>query len=104
MFVALFAVRGAFPLDLLNKWNRTHRFGRLFLDKAGPEQEFLVLSLDMSVAGGVSPTYLRAQVEIWDSLVQQLVPWLREELSKITTPTIAPTSDATATPVPSAVS
>jgi hypothetical protein len=93
VFIALFAVHGTFPLDLLNKWNRTHRFGRLFLDKAGPEQEFLALSLDVPVAGGVSPLHLRGQIEIWDSLLQQLVPWLREEVSKIA-PTIATASDA----------
>jgi hypothetical protein len=101
VFVALFAVRGTFPLELLNKWNRTHRFGRLFLDKVGPDQEFLVLSFDVSVAGGVTPLHLRGQIEIWDSLVQQLIPWLREELSKIA-PTIDTPSDAAGTSTSSA--
>jgi hypothetical protein len=93
VFVALFAVRGTFPLDLVDKWNRTHRFGRLFLDRVGPDQEFLVLAFDVSVAGGVTALYLRGQIEIWDRLVQQLVPWLREELSKIA-PTIDTAPDA----------
>ena len=88
VFVVLFTVQGAFPADLLNLWNRTHRFGRLYLDKTIPGREFLVLSLDVSVVGGVTTDYLRHKLVIWDSLVRQLVPWLREELGKI-----APTID-----------
>ncbi|HWV51677.1 YbjN domain-containing protein [Pseudorhodoplanes sp.] len=83
VFVVLFTVQGAFPVDLLNRWNQTHRFGRLFLDKTNPERQFLVMTLDVSVAGGVTSASLRHQLAIWDSLVQQLVPWLREELGKI---------------------
>jgi hypothetical protein len=94
--VGLFAIRGTLPLDLLNRWNRTHRFGRLFLDTAAPGQEFLVFCVDVSVAGGVTPAQLRRQIEIWDGLVQQLVPWLREEIGKIA-PTIDTTSAAPAT-------
>lgn len=82
-FVALLAVQGTLPLDLVNRWNCTRRFGRLFLDQSIPGQDFLVLSMDVSFAGGVTLQQLRAQIEIWDSLLQQLVPWLREELSKI---------------------
>lgn len=82
-FVALFAVKGTLPLELLNNWNRSHRFGRLFLDRPVAGQEFLVFSLDASIAGGVAPIHLRSQVEIWDGLVQQLIPWLRDELSKV---------------------
>jgi hypothetical protein len=82
-FVALLAVQGTLPLDLVNRWNCTRRFGRLFLDQSIPGQDFLVLSLDVSFVGGVSQQQLRAQIEIWDSLLQQLVPWLRDELSKI---------------------
>lgn len=82
-FVALLAVQGALPLDLVNRWNCTRRFGRLFLDQSIPGQDFLVLSMDVSFVGGVSQRHLRAQIEIWDSLLQQLVPWLREELAKI---------------------
>jgi hypothetical protein len=82
-FVALFAVRGTLPLDLVNGWNKSRRFGRLFLDQPVPGQEFLVFCLDVSVAGGVTPRQLRSQIELWDGLVQQLIPWLREELSKI---------------------
>lgn len=92
-FVALFGVRGALPLDLVNRWNRSHRFGRLFLDAVAPGQEFLVFTVDISFAGGVTQAQLRGQVEIWDGLIQQLIPWLREEVSKI-----APTVDTSSAP------
>lgn len=91
--VALFAVRGTVPFELLNTWNRTRRYGRLFLDRPVPEQEFLVFCCDVSVLGGVTPAQLRAQIEIGDGLMQQLVPWLREELAKIA-PSVAPPRDA----------
>ena len=77
-FTAVLQVQGELPLDLVNRWNATRRFARLQLS-----QPFLVLSLDVSVAGGVAPTHLRAQIEIWDHLVQQLIAYLREELQKL---------------------
>ncbi len=76
--VALLQVQGDLPLDLINRWNATRRFARLQLS-----QPLLVLSLDISVAGGVAPNHIRAQIEIWDHLVQQLIAYLREELSRI---------------------
>jgi hypothetical protein len=82
-FVVLFAVQGNLPLDLINNWNRARRFGRLFLDTPVPNQTFLVFCQDVSVAGGVTPVHLRGQIEIWDGLLQQFVPWLREEIAKI---------------------
>lgn len=81
-FVTLFAVRGTLPMELMNSWNRGRRFGRLFVDE--PAQTFLVFCMDVAVAGGVTRDQLRAQIEIWDGLVQQLVPWLREEIAKLT--------------------
>ncbi|MCK9917689.1 YbjN domain-containing protein [Microbacteriaceae bacterium K1510] len=95
-FVALLAVQGTLPLDLINRWNCTRRFGRLFLDQTIPGQDFLVLSMDSSFAGGVSVQQMRVQVEIWDSLLQQFVPWLREELSKIAPKIDAVTAAASA--------
>ncbi|WP_127078956.1 YbjN domain-containing protein [Rhodomicrobium lacus] len=82
-FLVLFAVQGTLPLDLVNDWNRSRRFGRLFLDTPAPGQTFLVFCQDLSVAGGITPVHLRSQIEIWDGLVQQFVPWLRAEVAKI---------------------
>jgi hypothetical protein len=89
-FTAVLQVQGELPLDLVNRWNATRRFARLQLS-----QQFLVLSLDVSVAGGVMPDHLRAHVEIWDRLVQELIGYLREEIRELSaksgaTPPVAP--------------
>lgn len=86
-FVALFAVRGAFPEKLLNDWNKSRRFGRLFLDQPAPDHDFLILGMDVVLAGGVSESYLRVQIEIWDALVHQLGGWLRLALPTAVEPT-----------------
>jgi hypothetical protein len=77
-FTAILQVQGELPLELVNRWNTTRRFARLQLS-----QQFLVLCLDVSVAGGVMPNHLRAQIEIWDRLVQELIGYLREELRQL---------------------
>ena len=74
---AVIQIQGELSLDIVNRWNAARRFGRLQLS-----QNFLMLCLDVSVAGGVSPQYLRAQIEIWDRLIQELIAYLREELQK----------------------
>jgi hypothetical protein len=105
-FIAALQVQGELPLDIVNRWNVTRRFGRLQLS-----QPFLILSHDVSVAGGVAQNHLRAQIEIWDHLLQQLISFLREELPKIAGPnatesrtaeaalTIAPESDRKGEPI-----
>ncbi|MBB4380749.1 YbjN domain-containing protein [Bradyrhizobium sp. SBR1B] len=75
---AVLQVQGELPPDLVNRWNATRRFARLQLS-----QQFLVLSLDVSVAGGVTADHLRAQIDIWDRLVQELIVYLRDELREL---------------------
>jgi hypothetical protein len=41
-------------------------------------QNFLVLDMDVVMFGGVTASHLRAQIEIWDRLIQELVPFLRD--------------------------
>jgi hypothetical protein len=77
-FVGVLQVQGELPLDIVNRWNSSRRFARLHLS-----HPFLMLVLDVTVAGGVSQNYLRAQIEIWDQLLQQLIVYLRDELPKI---------------------
>jgi hypothetical protein len=77
-FTAVLQVQGDLQLDPVNRWNATRRFARLQFSAP-----FLVLSLDVSVAGGVTTNHLRTQVEIWDHLIQQLIVYLREELPKL---------------------
>jgi hypothetical protein len=77
-FTAVLQVQGELPLELVNRWNATRRFARLQLS-----QQFLVFCLDVSVAGGVMPNHLRAQIEIWDRLVQELIGYLRDEMRQL---------------------
>jgi hypothetical protein len=78
-FVAILQVQGELPLDVVNQWNVTRRFARLQLSPP-----FLVLTLDLSAAGGVTPAHLRANIEIWDRLLQDLIGYLREALRTLT--------------------
>jgi hypothetical protein len=79
-FTAVLQIQGELPLDLVNRWNATRRFARLQLS-----QQFLVFTQDVSVAGGVMPNHLRAQIEVWDRLVQELIAYLRDELRQLAT-------------------
>ena len=83
VLVAIFNIVGEMPLAPVNAWNSTRRFGRLQIDASLPNQNFLVLCMDLAVGGGVTAQYLRNQIGIWDGLVQQLVPWLRDALARI---------------------
>ncbi|UFZ03335.1 YbjN domain-containing protein [Bradyrhizobium ontarionense] len=91
--IAVLHVQGEMPLDLVNRWNATRRFARLQFSPP-----FLALSLDISVAGGVSPTHVRGQIEIWDQLVQQLVSFLREEIAALAKPKQADDAQTATTP------
>ena len=77
---AVLQVQGELPLEPVNRWNATRRFARLQLS-----HPFLVLCMDISATGGVTSDHLRAQIEIWDRLVQELIAHLREELAKLAT-------------------
>ncbi|KRC70119.1 hypothetical protein D3C85_376660 [compost metagenome] len=65
-------VQGELPAGLAERWNVEKRFARLSVQGA-----FLVLELDVIVAGGVSETYLRATTELWDRLLQEFLLFLR---------------------------
>ncbi|GGY04437.1 YbjN domain-containing protein [Paludibacterium paludis] len=66
-------VQGDLPSDLADNWNLGKRFARLTRQSG-----FLVLEMDVVVAGGVSETYLRATTELWDRLLQELILFLRD--------------------------
>ncbi|QVQ27005.1 YbjN domain-containing protein [Achromobacter deleyi] len=69
-------VQGELPAGLAERWNVEKRFARLTVQGA-----FLVLELDVIVAGGVSETYLRATTELWDRLLQEFLLFLRANAS-----------------------
>jgi hypothetical protein len=75
--MAMFQVQGELPPTLVDTWNNTRRFARLHVDRG-----FLILDQDLLVAGGVTAIHLRALIEIWDRLVQELVPYLRDQLTQ----------------------
>jgi hypothetical protein len=80
-FVAALQTQGNLPLEVVNRWNATRRFARLQLIDAGAA--FLMFTMDVSVAGGVTPAYLRTQIETWDRLAQDLVSYLRDEMRRL---------------------
>lgn len=69
-------VQGDVPAGLAERWNVEKRFARLTLQGV-----FLVLELDVIVAGGVSESYLRATTELWDRLLQEFLLFLRANAS-----------------------
>jgi hypothetical protein len=65
-------VQGEVPTELVARWNESKRFARL--THQGP---FLVLEMDVVVAGGVTEQQLRVHTEIWDRLLQEFLLFLR---------------------------
>jgi Putative bacterial sensory transduction regulator len=72
MLTAGLRVPGELPFDLVNRWNSTKRFARLYLTR-----DYLVLAMDVVVLGGVSQAHLAAQLELWSRLLQELSSYLR---------------------------
>jgi hypothetical protein len=99
-FVAVLGVQGEIPLALLNDWNNSRRFARLRW-----VQNLVVLDMDISALGGLTQAHLQAQIGIWDQLVQDMVPYLRNAFIRIAgaagapqgTAVIAPPADTAAT-------
>ncbi|PKU24900.1 YbjN domain-containing protein [Telmatospirillum siberiense] len=98
-FRTAFQVRGELPLALVNGWNATHRFARLQLaGGSGAPDGWLIFDMDVVGLGGVTSGNLRAHVEIWDRLLQELLAWLRAELPKLAkaAPVAEPAAEASA--------
>lgn len=66
-------VQGEVPAQLVPGWNQSRRFARMWL-----QGNFLVLEMDVTVAGGVTADHLRAQIGLWDRLLQELLLHLRQ--------------------------
>ena len=71
-YLTVIKIEGDFPADRVNEWNRTKRFARLH--KNG---EFLVLDMDVVAVAGVTERHLRATLDLWERLLQELMPFLR---------------------------
>lgn len=83
------SLRGALSPQVLLSWNGAKRFARL-----SSNDELLVLAMDVLVAGGVSDLHLRAQCELWDLLIQQLLLHLKQPIDPGDSQTAAPAAVA----------
>ncbi len=72
LFVA-FRVEPKLAEVAVAEWNKGRRFGRLY----APEG-LVVLEMDVIVAGGVTPKFLRGNLEIWNRLLNELLTYLRD--------------------------
>ena len=84
---------GQIDTGLADRWNVEKRFARLSVQGV-----FLVLELDVIVAGGVSETYLRATTELWDRLLQEFLLFLRANASDQDSAADAPAEGAAEAP------
>jgi hypothetical protein len=62
------AVQGEVPPGLVEGFNREMRFARLFR-----QDGFLVLGMDLVLAGGVTDDHLCAQCELWDRIIRDFL-------------------------------
>lgn len=75
---AALKVEGVLDQAVINMWNSTRRYARMYL-----MGDMLVLSQDVSVLGGIDPAHLFMQLEVWDRQVQDLPAFLRAELARL---------------------
>lgn len=63
---------GVLPEGVLTEWHRTKRFARVAL-----HGDFVVLEMDVMVAGGVSPAHLAVSLQLWTQMMGQFFLHLR---------------------------
>lgn len=63
---------GSLPADVLADWHRSKRFARVAL-----HGEFVVLEMDLLVAGGVTPQHLAMSLQLWTQMMGQFFLHLR---------------------------
>lgn len=63
---------GVLPEGVLTEWHRTKRFARVAL-----HGDFVVLEMDVMVAGGVSPSHLAVSLQLWTQMMGQFFLHLR---------------------------
>ena len=71
-YLTVIKIEGTFPLERVNDWNRNKRFARLH-----QVDDFIVMDMDVIAAAGVTTNHIRATMELWDRLLQELMAWLR---------------------------
>lgn len=63
---------GQLPEGVLAEWHRSKRFARV-----ARHGDFVVLEMDVLVAGGVSPQHLAIQLQLWSQMMGQFFLHLR---------------------------
>jgi hypothetical protein len=66
-------IQGELPPHLIDGWNQNKRFARLYR-----QGQLLILTMDVIVAGGVAPSHLRAQIELWDRVIHDFMRHLKQ--------------------------
>lgn len=86
---------GALPDSLLSEWHRTKRFARV-----AKHGDFVVLEMDVVVAGGVTPTALDISLQLWTQMMGQFFLYLRNFKPEVpaegTAPAVEKTEEAAA--------
>jgi hypothetical protein len=78
---------GALPEGVLSDWHRTKRFARV-----AQHGDFVVLEMDVVVAGGVTPAHLAMKLRLWMQMMGEFFLHLRNYRA----PTAAAAMEATA--------
>ncbi|HEY4317897.1 MAG TPA: YbjN domain-containing protein [Herbaspirillum sp.] len=63
---------GVLPEGLLGEWYRTKRFARV-----AQHGDFVVLEMDVIVAGGVNPAHIQLSLQLWTQMMGQFFLFLR---------------------------
>lgn len=71
-------IEGNVRPELVADWNRSRRFARL-----SQQGQWLVLVMDVIVAGGVSAAWLQGQCELWDALLREYIRHLQTPASAV---------------------
>lgn len=79
---------GDLPEGLINEWHRSRRFARV-----AAHGEFLVLEMDVFVAGGVTSEFLRFSMRLWVEMMGQFFLHLRNFTQQAAGQAAAPRDD-----------
>lgn len=79
---------GDLPEGLINEWHSSRRFARV-----AAHGEFLVLEMDVFVAGGVTSEFLRFSMRLWVEMMGQFFLHLRNFTQQVAGQTAAPRDD-----------
>lgn len=95
-FTAGLQLQGPLALEIVNRWNASKRFSRLYI-----AQGHLIIAMDVVLQGGVPPEHFRAQIEIWDRLLQELLAYLRNTAQETAAAKAPPVKAGPASATPS---